>query len=268
MVDKVRTWSDPPKAIEILEVLDISIHESLASGAVIALLQGLYKEACEKEGTTNEEVVKGATWRGPQEEPEDDEPSEPSLQENLRRAVGALRYAARMFEVEHPEYETALAVVHTKKGEQGAPQVSCMLELDSFTDAILEAAGPGEPLPKVEEVVEKLKHEGPATQIDVMNEAIYAWKDAGDVASLRAMLKYMTENVESVGLTYHVNVLLPVFGFVHFPEFEKLHEAVRARVLRDGGEEKLRKLGLNRTKEEILKIQASSQAFLRMLGRY
>jgi hypothetical protein len=60
---KVDGWSDPPKAIEVLEVLDLCISASLASGFVVAALQAFYDIACKAEGTTHEEVIKGATWR-------------------------------------------------------------------------------------------------------------------------------------------------------------------------------------------------------------
>lgn len=59
----MRKWSEPPKAIQVLEVVDYCIHGSLASGAALAALQVLYEQRCKAEGTTHDEVVKGATWR-------------------------------------------------------------------------------------------------------------------------------------------------------------------------------------------------------------
>jgi hypothetical protein len=59
----IRAWSEPPTAIQVLEVLDACIHGALASGFVVAALQALYDIACKREGTTHEEVVKGASWR-------------------------------------------------------------------------------------------------------------------------------------------------------------------------------------------------------------
>jgi hypothetical protein len=59
----IRNWSDTPKAIEILEVLDLVIHGSLGSRVVRAALEVVYDDACKKEGTTSAEVSKLATWR-------------------------------------------------------------------------------------------------------------------------------------------------------------------------------------------------------------
>jgi len=59
----IEKWSDPPSAIEILEVLDHCVYASLASGFVVTLLQILYDDQCKKENTTHEEVIKNATWR-------------------------------------------------------------------------------------------------------------------------------------------------------------------------------------------------------------
>lgn len=59
----ISKWSEPPTAIQVLEVLDHCIHGSLASGFMVRFLQALYDMACKREQTTHEEVVKGATWR-------------------------------------------------------------------------------------------------------------------------------------------------------------------------------------------------------------
>lgn len=59
-------WSDPPKPIEILEVLDSCVHASLASAFVVGLLDLIYKDACQREGLSHDDVVKQATWRGEQ----------------------------------------------------------------------------------------------------------------------------------------------------------------------------------------------------------
>lgn len=65
MFPLIRTWTDPePTARELLEVLDHCINGSLASGFVVAALQALYDVACKREGTTHDEVVKDAPWRG------------------------------------------------------------------------------------------------------------------------------------------------------------------------------------------------------------
>ena len=59
----VQKWDDPPKAIQILEVLDHCIHGALAAGAVLTLLRFGYQQALDREGTTHEAVVTLATWR-------------------------------------------------------------------------------------------------------------------------------------------------------------------------------------------------------------
>ena len=56
-------WSDPPKALEVLEVLDAVVHGSLAGGVAHTVLCVLYEEACKAETTTHEAVAVGATWR-------------------------------------------------------------------------------------------------------------------------------------------------------------------------------------------------------------
>jgi hypothetical protein len=59
----VQKWDDPPKAIQILEVLDHCIHGALAAGVVVTLLQVGYQEALDREGTIHEAVLPLATWR-------------------------------------------------------------------------------------------------------------------------------------------------------------------------------------------------------------
>lgn len=59
----IEKWADEPTPHQILEVLDYCIHDSLASGFVVTLLQTMYQMACDRDKTTHEEVVKTATWR-------------------------------------------------------------------------------------------------------------------------------------------------------------------------------------------------------------
>jgi hypothetical protein len=59
----IEKWSDTPTPIQILEVLDHCVHGALASGVVVTVLQLMYKEACDKNNTPHEEVVKEASWR-------------------------------------------------------------------------------------------------------------------------------------------------------------------------------------------------------------
>jgi hypothetical protein len=59
----IQKWNDPPKAIQILEVIDHCIYGSLASGFTINVFQIMYIQALKKEGTTHELLVDQATWR-------------------------------------------------------------------------------------------------------------------------------------------------------------------------------------------------------------
>ena len=59
----IEKWDEQPTPIQILEVLDHCIHASLASGMVVQVLQIIYADACKKNNTSHEEVVKFATWR-------------------------------------------------------------------------------------------------------------------------------------------------------------------------------------------------------------
>lgn len=59
----IKAWDDPPKAVQVLEVLDHVIHGALGSSFIVATLQAIYATSCSREGTTHEEVVKGAHWR-------------------------------------------------------------------------------------------------------------------------------------------------------------------------------------------------------------
>lgn len=59
----IEKWSDPPTALQVLEVLDYCIHGALASGFVVAALQVVYDIRCKEENTTHDEVAKLATWR-------------------------------------------------------------------------------------------------------------------------------------------------------------------------------------------------------------
>lgn len=66
MFPLIRKWSNPPRAIEILEVVDWCIHSSLASGFVLKILQIQLETTMKQEGVTHEELVKLATWRNEQ----------------------------------------------------------------------------------------------------------------------------------------------------------------------------------------------------------
>lgn len=59
----IEKWSDPPTALQVLEVLDYCIHGALASGFVVTALQAVYDIRCKEESTTHDDVAKLATWR-------------------------------------------------------------------------------------------------------------------------------------------------------------------------------------------------------------
>lgn len=73
----IKKWDDDPTPLQILEVLDLCIHDALASDFTVTALQAVYDMQCKKFNTTHEEVVKQATWRGPPPPPpeEKDDPS-------------------------------------------------------------------------------------------------------------------------------------------------------------------------------------------------
>lgn len=56
----IEKWSDPPRALEVLEVLDHCIYGSLARGFAVRVLTMMYDLACENEGMNHTEVIKGA----------------------------------------------------------------------------------------------------------------------------------------------------------------------------------------------------------------
>jgi hypothetical protein len=59
----IKKWSDVPKAIEVLQVLDLCIFSSLGSDFAIRLLQLVYDSALEIENIVHEEVLINAHWR-------------------------------------------------------------------------------------------------------------------------------------------------------------------------------------------------------------
>jgi len=59
----IEKWSDPPKALEILEVVDQVVRYALGSDFTVRVFDHLLKAAIVRESTTMEEVVKQATWR-------------------------------------------------------------------------------------------------------------------------------------------------------------------------------------------------------------
>ena len=59
----ISKWSDPPTALQVLEVLDKCIYGSLANELVILALTTMYDVRCKAEGTTHEQVIAQAAWR-------------------------------------------------------------------------------------------------------------------------------------------------------------------------------------------------------------
>jgi hypothetical protein len=65
MVELVRQWSTPPRAIQVLEVLDFCVQGGLASRVVMLALDFELEDALGREAMTREELVKYALWRSP-----------------------------------------------------------------------------------------------------------------------------------------------------------------------------------------------------------
>lgn len=59
----IEKWDKPPKALQVLEVLDWCVFGSLASGFLVTFFEILLTTAIEREGTTYAAVVAQATWR-------------------------------------------------------------------------------------------------------------------------------------------------------------------------------------------------------------
>lgn len=59
----IRKWDNPPKAIQILEVLDYCVYGSLASGFMVTVLEFMLDDALKREGTTQDKLAIRATWR-------------------------------------------------------------------------------------------------------------------------------------------------------------------------------------------------------------
>jgi hypothetical protein len=59
----VKKWDSPPKAVQVLEVLDKCSGTELAGKSAVRLLQLIYDEALEAERTTHHDVVELALWR-------------------------------------------------------------------------------------------------------------------------------------------------------------------------------------------------------------
>jgi hypothetical protein len=63
MKSHIEKWSEPPTALQVLEVLDHCICGALASGFVVSVLQAVYAGRCKAEGMTHADLEKLATWR-------------------------------------------------------------------------------------------------------------------------------------------------------------------------------------------------------------
>lgn len=62
-IEMIKKWSEPPTPLQVLEVLDKCIHNSLASQFVITVLRVGYDDLCALCNVKHEDVVKDATWR-------------------------------------------------------------------------------------------------------------------------------------------------------------------------------------------------------------
>ena len=63
LIGDIKKWSDPPKAIEVLETLDKIVHCGLCTPMIHMLYETLLEEQMKSEGTTLAELTKLATWR-------------------------------------------------------------------------------------------------------------------------------------------------------------------------------------------------------------
>jgi len=61
--EDIKKWSDPPRAVEVLETLDKIVYCGLCAPMIQILYEKLLNEQIESEGTTMEELEKLATWR-------------------------------------------------------------------------------------------------------------------------------------------------------------------------------------------------------------
>jgi hypothetical protein len=59
----VRKWSQPAKAVQILESLDWAVHGSLCSSFEIKAMEFALEEACKRERVTRSDLEGIATWR-------------------------------------------------------------------------------------------------------------------------------------------------------------------------------------------------------------
>jgi hypothetical protein len=64
MKELIQKWQAPPKALEVLEVLDHCVHGALAGGVIVMTLQIMFGITCELEQVTKESQYELATWRG------------------------------------------------------------------------------------------------------------------------------------------------------------------------------------------------------------
>lgn len=61
--DSILTWSDPPRALEILRTLDECAYAALASGFAMNVLGILLDLRMKEESITRAELEKQAVWR-------------------------------------------------------------------------------------------------------------------------------------------------------------------------------------------------------------
>ncbi len=59
----IEKWSEPPTALEVLEVIDQVVYSGLGSDFVVNVLDILLRKAIAGESTTMELVIEQAHWR-------------------------------------------------------------------------------------------------------------------------------------------------------------------------------------------------------------
>lgn len=139
----VEKWDDPPTTLQILEVLDLCVNGSLASGFMIKFFEVVLDEAIQREATTYDDVVKQAIWR-------DQRPAAPvatgfpvlSSREKLLAVLPHLRLAMKEAQVEAgADGFVGLGVIAVAKNLGGQGRITARFEAREFVDDLAVALG-------------------------------------------------------------------------------------------------------------------------------
>jgi hypothetical protein len=69
IVERLRRMPFPPRALDLLHVLDDVVYGGLACDRFVEALDAIVHDVAEEEGTTFEELERRATWRDPDGSP-------------------------------------------------------------------------------------------------------------------------------------------------------------------------------------------------------